>query len=160
MMIRKTILFSAALAVLITLQAQQPTKNCPPPSDQQKPVCQKSQVCHAGCQQGIGSLEVLFVEQFAKLIADGGVLLLDVRTPKEYAVEQIEGAKNVAWGNDFKEQLKRSGVKPCRPVAVYCRSGRRSNAAANVLVQMGYKVYDLEGGIIAWSKAGKPVAKQ
>jgi rhodanese-related sulfurtransferase len=44
-------------------------------------------------------------------------------------------------------------------VAVYCHSGRRSKAAAAFLVKQGYNVIELEGGIMARQKVGKPVEK-
>jgi predicted sulfurtransferase len=46
------------------------------------------------------------------------------------------------------------------PVAVYCKSGRRSRNAANILVKQGYKVYNLDLGITGWIADGKPVVKQ
>ena len=66
---------------------------------------------------------------------------------------------NVAWGNDFEKQWNAAGIKKRFTIAVYCRSGRRSKAAAEFLVKQGYNVIELEGGIMAWQKAGKPVEK-
>ena len=105
-------------------------------------------------------MEDLSVEAFAKAIGREGVNIVDVRTEKEYAAGHIKGAILVTWGDDFKEQLNYKGIKPCKPVAVYCRSGRRSMAAAKALAQMGFKVYNLSGGIVAWEKAGHPVVKK
>jgi len=44
-------------------------------------------------------------------------------------------------------------------VYVYCRSGKRSMTAARRLAGAGYKVVNLEGGIMAWNSAGKPVVR-
>ena len=85
--------------------------------------------------------------------------LVDVRTPKEYAEGHLEGARNVTWGDDFEKQWKAADIKKRFTVAVYCRGGRRSKAAAEALAKMGYKVINLDGGIMAWRKAGKPVVK-
>ncbi len=82
-----------------------------------------------------------------------------VRTPKEYAEGHLEGARNVTWGDDFEKQWKAADIKKRFTVAVYCRGGRRSKAAAEALAKMGYKVINLDGGIMAWRKAGKPVVK-
>ena len=87
------------------------------------------------------------------------VVLVDVRTPKEYAEGHLKGSTNVAWGNDFESLWKAAGIKQRFTVAVYYRGGRRSKAAAKELVKKGYKVIELEGGITAWQKAGKPVVK-
>ena len=46
-----------------------------------------------------------------------------------------------------------------RPVAVYCRSGRRSARAASLLAGQGMKVTNLAGGVIAWQDAGKALVK-
>ncbi len=47
-----------------------------------------------------------------------------------------------------------------KPVLVYCRSGRRSAEAAAALVKLGFAdVRDLDGGILAWEKAGQPIIK-
>ena len=99
------------------------------------------------------------MEAFAQRVMCKSVVLVDVRTPKEYAEGHLEGARNVTWGDDFEKQWKAADIKKRFTVAVYCRGGRRSKAAAKELVKMGYKVIDLDGGIMAWQKAGKPVVK-
>lgn len=50
-------------------------------------------------------------------------------------------------------------LKKDKPVAVYCRSGRRSADAAQLLAEEGYKVIDLDGGIIEWEKRSKKTRK-
>ena len=83
--------------------------------------------------------------------------VVDVRTFKEYSEGYLPGAILI----DIREpsfdslidQLDRT-----RPVFVYCRSGKRSLEAANVLEKNKFKVvYNLEGGIIAWKEKGKTV---
>jgi len=46
-----------------------------------------------------------------------------------------------------------------RPVAVYCRSGRRSARAASLLAAQGFTVTNLNGGVLAWQDAGKALVK-
>ena len=115
-----------------------------------------------GCANGHNkpmAIKTIGVEEFAKTMAQQDVHLIDVRTPKEYAEGHLEGARNVTWGDDFEKQWKAADIKKRFTVAVYCRGGRRSKAAAKELVKMGYNVIDLDGGIMAWQKAGKPVVK-
>jgi len=87
----------------------------------------------------------------AKKRIDAGeeIILLDVRTPEEYAEGHIAGSVLLPLDEiDAKagEALKDKDA----PIFVYCRSGRRSKIAAEALVSMGYtEVYDL-GGIIDW----------
>lgn len=94
---------------------------------------------------------VVDVPQFQALITRPGVQLLDVRTPAEFAEGHIEGALNINVNDsDFREQIQ-AKLKPGQPVAVYCRSGRRSAAAAQIMTALGYQqIYDLKGGFLAW----------
>ena len=85
--------------------------------------------------------------------------LVDVRTPAEYAEGYLPGAilmdiKGMAF-DSLIQQLDKS-----RPVFVYCRSGKRSMEAANILKKNKFKVvYNLEGGVIEWKENGKTVVK-
>ena len=100
-------------------------------------------------------IENFNVEQFGELIKDTTVVLLDVRTPEEFAQGCIEGALNI----DVKDSLFIQNVQAAIPagakVAVYCRSGRRSMAAAEQMLEKGYVPVNLEGGILAWQEAAK-----
>ncbi|MBR1834324.1 MAG: rhodanese-like domain-containing protein [Bacteroidales bacterium] len=112
-----------------------------------------------GSQSAQAQIETLPVEAFAKRIASKGVVLVDVRSAKEFADGHLKGATNIVWGDDFERQWNAVGIGKQTTVALYCRGGRRSKAAAEALAKMGYKVVNLDGGIMAWRKAGKPVAK-
>ncbi len=101
----------------------------------------------------------LTAKEFADSISVLKAVVVDVRTAKEYAGGHIEGAVNIVWDNNFKTSLQNASLSKEQPLAVYCRSGRRSKAAANVLTQEGYKVIELDKGIISWQQAGLPVAK-
>ena len=98
------------------------------------------------------------VEQFADTIKTDSVILVDVRTPQEYAAGHIEGSVNVVWGKQFDDELSRAKLDKRKVIAVYCRSGKRSKMAGDRLVEKGYRVVDLDGGITAWQKAARPVA--
>lgn len=89
--------------------------------------------------------------EFATLIADTTVQLVDVRTPAEFAAGHIPEAKNIdVRGDNFDREAKATLSKE-RPVAVYCRSGARSKTAARRLAAMGYRVYELNTGFMNWS---------
>ena len=90
------------------------------------------------------------VDTFAKYIANGDVQLVDVRTPEEYSEGHIEGARNINLFNDDFIEEAQAELDPSRPVAVYCRSGKRSAEAAQKLSGKGFKVANLKGGILAW----------
>jgi rhodanese-related sulfurtransferase len=101
--------------------------------------------------------ENVAVNEFATLVADTNVVVLDVRTPNEYAEGHILGAVLIDQNqSDFVEKAKAS-LPQGKTIALYCRSGRRSANAAGKLADVGYKCVNLKGGIIAWKEAMMPV---
>ena len=99
------------------------------------------------------------VAEFQTFIANHEVQLLDVRTPEEFNEGHIAGAVLVDVNeNNFLEQAV-AVLDKQRPVAVYCRSGRRSARAANQLANQGYSVTNLDGGVLAWQDAGKALVE-
>lgn len=83
------------------------------------------------------------------------LLLLDVRTPQERHQVRIAGSYLVPIGNVMRGKIQ---VSRQQPVMLLCAVGGRSYVAAKVLSKMGYReVYNLEGGIEAWRRAGLPV---
>ena len=88
-------------------------------------------------------------DEFAREIAKPGVQLVDVRTAEEYANGHIPAAVNMdVFSPDFAKQI--ATLDKERTVALYCRSGRRSKSAAEQAVKQGYKVVELDGGILSW----------
>jgi len=78
-------------------------------------------------------------------------VIIDVREPEEYADAHIEGSILAP----LSEIDRWSKTLPEKKIIVVCRSGRRSREAAERLVGQGrVSVYNLEGGIVAWHKAG------
>lgn len=85
----------------------------------------------------------------AQALVKGGAVLLDVRTPQEFAQGHVEGAINLPVG-ELPSRLDRLPAKKDQPIVVYCQSGRRSAAAVKVLAEAGYsKVFDL-GAMSNW----------
>ena len=81
-------------------------------------------------------------------------LLVDVRTPEEFATGHIAGALNIP-PDSLPTRL--AEIPSDQPVVVYCRSGNRSAQASQLLAAAGYTgIYDL-GGIITWTAQGFPV---
>jgi len=103
--------------------------------------------------------ENLSVKEFSKIIAQNDVQILDVRTPEEYAEGHIKGALLADYnGTSFREDALKVLDKG-KKVAIYCRSGRRSAAAAEILSKEGFSLYNLETGILGWTKEGKKLVK-
>ncbi len=97
--------------------------------------------------------------EWAAAAAEPGVMIVDVRTPEEFAAGHIAGAVNAdVESADFVGLI--SALDPSKDYAVYCRSGNRSRAAIDTMTGLGYtNTVGLEGGINAWQAAGFPVTK-
>lgn len=111
------------------------------------------------CQQTGGNFESLSVGDFADVISDPAVQRLDVRTVAEYSEGHIPGSVNVNVLDESFAAVADSVLQPSRPVALYCRSGKRSKKAARILSGKGFKVYELSTGFNGWLEAGQPVEK-
>jgi phage shock protein E len=99
------------------------------------------------------------VDQFDKLRQQTNAVVLDVRTPKEFAAGHIPGAVNIDWNAaDFAS--KAAALDKSKTYLVHCAVGGRSAKASDKMTAIQFtNVYNLEGGIKAWEKAGKPVEK-
>ncbi len=114
-------------------------------------------LCLAACGP---KYKTLPMDEFEAAIAKPDVVVVDVRTPQEFAEGHIAGAINIDWkagnfGPIADELLDDDDV-----IALYCIHANRSKKAAEMLVKMGYRhVVELEGGLEPWMAAGKPVEK-
>jgi phage shock protein E len=100
------------------------------------------------------------VDEAEKLVAGKGApTVLDVRTAKEFADGHIADARNLDfYQKDFADQLAR--LDKSGRYVVICASGGRSAKACGQLAGLGFtNVINVEGGMKAWEKAGKPVVK-
>ncbi|AKB52334.1 hypothetical protein MSBRW_3081 [Methanosarcina barkeri str. Wiesmoor] len=110
-------------------------------------------------------LEKVSVQEAKEMIEKGDVFVLDVRTPDEFNSSHIKGATLIPLSNAFGSNLSSESLLkahidevPKEKILVYCRTGRRSDTAGRMLVNAGYtQVYNMVGGIIAWTDAGYPV---
>jgi len=101
----------------------------------------------------------LSVTEFAKMAADKQYVILDVRTPKEFAAGHIAGAVNLDYlAPDFEKKIR--ALDRHKTYLVHCASGVRSARACAKLSQLDFPtLYHLPGGFRAWAKAGQPVQK-
>ncbi len=92
-------------------------------------------------------------------LGEPGLVVLDVRTPQEFAAGHVPGALNVPHDQLASRLAELAGAKDAE-VVLYCRSGRRAQMAANVLAEAGFdRLTHLEGDYTAWSEAGLPSEK-
>lgn len=86
------------------------------------------------------------------------LVLIDVRTPREYRSGHIRGAISAPLGHEA-VAAKRSPTDAA--VVLVCKTGHRSQAAAATLLDLGYtNVAHLKGGMDAWSRAGLPTERR
>lgn len=115
----------------------------------------------AACSDGgatTGAVRVDDAQAVADLLeAEPDRIVIDVRTPAEYAEGHLEGAVLVDYNApDFAERI--AEFDPDADYVIYCRSGNRSAGARAVMAEQGFTdVVDVEGGIVAWNQAGLPI---
>ena len=108
----------------------------------------------------VPSVKNVEVEQAAKLLQENKkIVVLDVRTPEEFAVGHIAGATNLDFHNpDFEKKL--SELDKSKSYLVHCAAGGRSAKTRDLMKKQQFQsIYHLEGGLKAWEKAGKPVER-
>lgn len=96
-------------------------------------------------------------DEFATVITQPGVQIIDVRTPEEFADGHIRGAVNIPVQQpDFSAQIAR--LDKDATYAVYCRSGNRSQPAVAAMREAGIThIYELAGGTKDWTAEGQPL---
>lgn len=114
-----------------------------------------------GCSAQSNSIDTLAPQAFIKQAkADKTAIILDVRTPGEYKEEHLAGAQQLDFLNT---SVFDAGIKlldKSHTYYVYCRSGKRSHNACIKMKKQGFKVFDMEGGILNWKKLGMPTTKE
>jgi rhodanese-related sulfurtransferase len=100
------------------------------------------------------------IDEVAKLVkSDTNVVVIDVRTPREFEAGHIKGATNINF-ND-KEFAKRiSALDKNKTYVIHCAAGGRSGKACEQIKTLDFKnMLHMNQGFSAWEKAGKPVEK-
>jgi rhodanese-related sulfurtransferase len=106
------------------------------------------------CSSNSQTYSNLKPKDFKAEIEQNAGIILDVRTPNEVSTGQIENASTIDfYDKNFKDKIAK--IQKDKTVYVYCKSGGRSSKAAKLLVEAGQsKVINLQGGIMAWKRAG------
>ncbi|WP_240504542.1 rhodanese-like domain-containing protein [Tsuneonella mangrovi] len=119
--------------------------------------------CHAEAtapaqheQVKAGSVDQVDSSQLESLTQQGTAILVDVRSPEEFAAGHIAGAVNQPLESFDPAKVPQEVGKQ---TVLYCRTGKRSEIAAGKMAKAGEDATHLTGGIVAWEKAGLPIAK-
>lgn len=123
----------------------------------EKTVTTKIEVMQEPTNQPV--VEDVDVAKFKELIASEKGLVIDVRTPEEWATGVIEGAIQINFFNPaFETEINK--LDKNKEIYVYCKAGGRSTKAAKKIEALGFKkVCNLLGGIGGWISAGNEVVK-
>ena len=118
-------------------------------------ACSSSAPASSSTSQATG--QHMTASDFSKALSEPGPIVLDVRTPAEFASGHLPQAQMIDFeAADFATRI--ATLDKTATYAVYCRSGNRSNAAMEQMAAAGFThVYDLTGGIGAWQSMGGPM---
>lgn len=95
----------------------------------------------------------------APSLREKGFLLVDVRSVEEHDTGAIPGTDANIEFREMAKRHKELGAGLDDHIVVYCQSGKRSNIAADTLMELGYRnVYNIRGSMNAWLQAGFPLA--
>ncbi len=110
---------------------------------------------HAEDPESAEAPSISVTELHARRDAGAGPVVIDVRTPDEYASGHIPGAINIPF-DEVAERI--AEIETPQGVALYCMVGPRARKGETALLAAGYaKVLHIEGGLAAWQAAGLPV---
>ena len=98
-------------------------------------------------------------EMIKKNLKNKNFVILDVRTPEEYAKGHLANATNIDFkANDFAEKVGK--LDKSKTYLVYCHSGHRSASAVEIMKTQSFQtLYNLDGGITQWTTDKNPVVK-
>ena len=102
----------------------------------------------------MGEIESISLKQASAMYTEKKAVILDVREDSEWAQQHIPGAIHIPLAQ-LNERLSELKQYRNSPLITQCRTGGRSGQALDVLKSAGFtKVYNMDGGIVAWDKAG------
>lgn len=112
-----------------------------------------------GCSSTSDAVTDVDVAEAQQIVDDGGAVIVDVRTPEEFAAGHLPGAINInVEASDF--DTKVAGLDESAETLVYCRTGNRSGVATDKMAELGFTdMSDLQGGIEAWAAAGEEIVR-
>lgn len=117
-----------------------------------------------GCAERITAIQAIkdiSVKEVYDLIGKNkdnqGFIIIDVRTPQEFANEHIENALNLDYYSEkFRDELNKLDKE--KTYLIYCRSGNRSGKALSIMKELAFReVYNMLGGVIQWKAEGYPL---
>ena len=138
----------------VTKENKSPTQQAQPPVTEIKPPTQETPT---QIIEDIAPQEAFTLIQENQNNPD--FVIIDVRTPEEFAEGYIENAVNIDfYAETFRDELNK--LDKDKTYFIYCRSGNRSGSALDIMAELNFReVYNLSGGITAWGREELPTTK-
>lgn len=149
-----TLIACVALGVCARAGAAEPASRAAPTSATlpAEPTSSTAQAAPAGQAPLITQTDLL--KRIEK--QDSDLVVLDVRTPAEFAAGHVPGARNVSH-DELPARLAELSALKSKELVLYCRTGRRTAIAEQTLRAAGFtKLLHLEGDFAAWDAAKQP----
>ena len=117
--------------------------------------------CGAGSATSVDLVETVSPARAAEIIGEGrpGLVVLDVRTPEEFAAGHLASAVNLdMYAPGFADALALLDRET--PYVLYCRTDNRSGEVREMMRSLGFtEVHEIDGGIVAWVEGGRPFVR-
>lgn len=111
-------------------------------------------------QRAFSGVKIISAMEATRLQNDEDAVFVDIREDSEYKIGHIIGNLHIPMSNFAKRMVELDKHKD-KPVILYCTSGQRSGGAGGKLRKAGFNsVYTLQGGAVAWEKAGLPLSSK
>mgnify|MGYP000170860748 CR=1 FL=1 len=99
----------------------------------------------------------IFADEVKRMIDAEDIILLDIREEEKYKEAHIDGAICIPL-SELKNQSGLDELDKSKKIVVYGESGEDSAEACSILIQKGFKAYNMLGGLKAWQQNGFPVS--
>jgi len=153
--------FTALLLIVIILAAT-PVFSATAAAEQPAPGPASPTAPTTGPTTAPAAVRKISIDEFDRMRKEKGVVILDVRTPREYAEGHVAGAINLPVTGQGSEHFNDEVAKLDKSTTylVHCARGVRSANAVNRMSKLGFThLNDFTGGMDLWKKEGKPVEK-
>ncbi len=122
-------------------------------------ICAALALSQAGCGRKAISAEIPADEIVGGIAGRAAPLILDVRTPAEFASGHVPGALNISI-DELEQRVGEIADHREKEVVVYCERGGRATRASELLADAGFVgVRHLQGDMSAWRASGRPIDK-
>ena len=114
---------------------------------------------NSSCQNSNDSVKNISADSLNSMLKNSDAIILDVRTPQEFAEGHIPGAININF-HDPGFEAALDTLNKEKQYEVYCRSGNRSGKSIDLMTKKGFKrIHHLKGGMLEWEEKGFDLVK-